>query len=66
MTPTPDEAVREKILQRLREERLLSNKALSQLAKKLRAGPLSSTDWRRLAEMECREADDGEKDSRET
>jgi len=49
---TPDEQVAKKILQRLREESLLSEESIKKLGQSLCKGELRAEDWRLVVETD--------------
>jgi len=49
---TPDEEVAEKVLQRFRENDLLTEKCVQKIGKSLAQGALSAEDWRLIFEMD--------------
>lgn len=49
---TPDEQVAKKILQRFREESLLSEESVTKLGRSLSSGELRAEDWNLIVEVD--------------
>jgi hypothetical protein len=59
---TPDEEVAEKILQRFKEESLLSEEGVKKLGRSLSKGELRAGDWRLIVETDRLRKEDNDAD----